>query len=106
MPPGLELYFARLVPRSSYPVTSFSPQGVLQMEEFEEFEKWIQDAMYHMMMAKLNENAGIKHESGQTLFRVMRANEISFKGMHECGIESYDVSDEIRNPETIFITPR
>lgn len=67
--------------------------------------EWIQDAMYYMMMAKLNEadaiRRGEKVENG--LFRIMRSNEINFDLMHELGIEPHDVPNFLIKP---FITPR
>jgi len=72
----------------------------------DEFEKWMQEVVYYMMMAKLNESDGIVHKSGKTLLRVMRANDIHFQSMHEHGIESYDVPDEIREESTMYLTPR
>ena len=71
-----------------------------------DYDKWLQEVMHHMMMSKLNEANGIKHESGQTLFRVMRANDIHLQSMYECGVESYDVPDRIREPGSMFVSPR
>jgi hypothetical protein len=62
--------------------------------------------MYYMMTVKLNEVNGIKHESGQVLFRVMRNNNINFEAMHEHGLEPYDVPDEIRELGSMYVTPR
>jgi hypothetical protein len=61
--------------------------------------------MYYMMMAKLSENDGVGI-GGIGLFKVMRNNDIDFKGMHECGLEAYSVPDEIRLPGTMLLTPR
>lgn len=72
-----------------------------------DYERWIQDVMYYMMMAKLTEVNGVKHESGKTLLRVFRYNTINFEAMHEIGmVEPYEVPDEIREADSIYVIPR
>jgi len=71
-----------------------------------EFDEWIQDVMYHMMMAKMNEMSGILHPSGNQLLRVIRNNDISFRAMYECGLEPHDVPDAIRETNSMWLNPR